>query len=243
VRREATNVLLVLVGGALIKITLDGTYLRYVKPGVRPWVLAAGIVLVALAVVAILRDIRAGGHAGPGPEHDDGHGHHRASRWVWLLMLPVLAIFLIAPPALGADSVLRAGGRTPPAVTQQGNAAFPPLPRGPVVPLPMSEFITRTVWDSTNSLAGRTVRLTGFVVHDGGADYVARLVITCCAADATPMKVALTGGEAAELPDNQWVEADGTLRAGSATQANGYTPTLLLAHLRTVPAPADQYEY
>jgi hypothetical protein len=28
VRRETTNVLLVLVGGALVKITVDGTYLR-----------------------------------------------------------------------------------------------------------------------------------------------------------------------------------------------------------------------
>lgn len=238
-RREATNVLLVLLGGALVKITLDGTYLRYVKPAVKPWVLTAGIVMVALALIAIVRDIRTGGHV----HHDDGHDHHHTSRWVWLLMLPVLTIFLIAPPALGADTVLRAGSRTPPAVTQQSSAAFPPLPPGAVAPLSMSEFITRSVWDSTNSLVGRTVRLTGFVVHEGGADYLARLVITCCAADATPMKVALTGRSAAALPDNQWIEADGTLRAGSATQTNGYTPTLLLSSLRTIPAPADQYEY
>src|SRR5205823_7116099 len=121
-----TNILLVLVGGALIKITLDGTYLRYVKPTVRPWVLAAGIVIVLLAALAIIRDVRA---ARPAGDHDD-HGHHHAHRAVWLLFLPVLAIFTIAPPALGADSVLRSGGRVAPTVAQQGKAAFPPLPAG-----------------------------------------------------------------------------------------------------------------
>jgi uncharacterized repeat protein (TIGR03943 family) len=251
-RRETANVLLLLLGGALLKITLNGTYLRYVKPTAKPWVLTAGVVMVGLAVVAIVLDVLArhnhDGH-GNGPRGDIGHteghgdGHLHSGRWVWLLMLPVLAIFLVAPPALGADSVLRAGNRTVPSVAQQGPAAFPPLPRADVVPIAMSEFITRSVWDSSNSLNGRTVALTGFVVHDNGIDYVARLVITCCAADATPMKVALTGHQAARLPDDQWVQVDGTLRAGSATEANGYTPTIAVSSLTTVDAPADPYEY
>jgi uncharacterized repeat protein (TIGR03943 family) len=233
-RRETGNVLLVLVGGALVKITLDGTYLRYVKPAVRPFVLTAGIVIVGLAVVAIVRDILA---ARPVDDHHHGGG------WAWLMVLPVLTIFLVAPPALGADTVLRAGNRTTPVVARQGSAAFPPLPGAEVVPISMSEFITRSVWDSSRSLAGRTVALTGFVVHDNGSDYVARLVITCCAADATPMKVALTGSWAARLPDDQWVEVDGRLRPGSATQANGYTPTLVATSLGLVAEPADPYEH
>ncbi|HEX5401782.1 MAG TPA: TIGR03943 family protein, partial [Pseudonocardiaceae bacterium] len=56
-RRETTNILLVLVGSALIKITLDGTYLRYVKPAAQPLVLTAGMVVVLLALVAMVRDI------------------------------------------------------------------------------------------------------------------------------------------------------------------------------------------
>lgn len=238
-RRETTNVLLVLVGGALLKITLDGTYLRYVKPSAKPWVLTAGVVMITLAVVAIVRDIIAN-RPDTATHHDD---HQHGGRWVWLLMLPVLAIFLIAPPALGADSVLRSNGRTAPSVVQQGSAAFPPLPRGAVVPVSMSEFITRSVWDSTHSLDGRTVALTGFVVHQNGTDYVARLVITCCAADATPMKVALTGQQARALADDQWVRAEGTLVPGSATTANEYTPTLTVSALVTTAAPADPYEY
>jgi uncharacterized repeat protein (TIGR03943 family) len=237
VRRETTSILLVLVGGALVKITVDGTYLRYVKPTVKPWVLTAGIVMIALALVAIVRDILADRTVAV------TDGHHHTARWAWLLMLPVLAIFLIAPPALGADSVLRAGNRTAPSVVQQGSAALPPLPKGAAVALSMSEFITRSVWDSSHSLTGRTVALTGFVVHANGSDYVARLVITCCAADATPMKVALTGGQAASLLNDQWIRVTGRLRAGSATEANGYTPTLTVSGLTLVSAPADPYEY
>jgi uncharacterized repeat protein (TIGR03943 family) len=233
-RRETCNVLLVLVGGALVKITLDGTYLRYVKPAVRPFVLTAGILIVGLAVVAIVRDVL---ERPPVDDHQHGGG------WAWLMVLPVLTILLVAPPALGADTVLRAGDRTARVVAQQGSAAFPPLPKAAVVPVAMSEFITRSVWDSSHSLAGRTVALTGFVVHDNGSDYVARLVITCCAADATPMKVALTGSWAARLPDNQWVQVDGRLRPGSATQANGYTPTLTVTSLGPVAEPADPYEH
>ncbi|HEX3781391.1 MAG TPA: TIGR03943 family protein [Pseudonocardiaceae bacterium] len=249
-RREAQNILLLLVGGALLKITLNGTYLRYVKPTVKPWVLAAGAIMIVLAVVAIIMDIKA---ARPGAVQADpaddvhDHGHHHHPRSPWLLVLPVLAIFLIAPPALGADSVLRSDGRNAVTATapivQEGASAFPPLPKEAVVPLELSEFITRSVWDATNSLRGRTVGLTGFIVHDQGSTYVARLVITCCAADATPMKVQLAGGQADALPDDQWVAADGELEPGSATAANEYTPTLKVSALDQISAPADPYEY
>jgi uncharacterized membrane protein YcgQ (UPF0703/DUF1980 family) len=68
-------------------------------------------------------------------------------------------------------------------------------------------------------------------------------VITCCAADATPMKVALTGELASRLPDDQWIRVNGRLRPGSATQANEYTPTLTVSSLTTITAPEDPYEY
>lgn len=226
-RRDATHVLLVLVGGALVKITLDGSYLRYVKPTAEPWVLTAGCVLVGLACIAAVRDAV----SGPPVEH-----HHVGAGWAWLLLFPVLAILLVAPPALGADSVLRADNRA-----TAPTAAFPPLPRAGVVALPVSDFVTRSVWSHT--LDHRTFSLLGFVVHQGHVDYVARLVITCCAADATPMRVRLTGHLADELPDDQWIRVTGRLRPGSATAADGYTPTLDTTALATVGAPADPYEH
>jgi len=48
VRRETANVLLVLLGGALLKIAWNDTYLRYVKPSLLPFLVATGVVIVAL---------------------------------------------------------------------------------------------------------------------------------------------------------------------------------------------------
>jgi uncharacterized repeat protein (TIGR03943 family) len=220
-----------------VKIGLDGSYLRYVVPAAKPWLLGAGSAMVLLALAAIIRDARGTGR----PDTGD-HGHHHGSRSVPLLLLPVLAILLVAPPALGADSVTRDGDRGTPAVVSRGAAALPPLPAAGVLSMPVTEFITRSVWD-TDSLATRTVELTGFVAHQHGRVYLARLVINCCAADATPMKVELLGASTAGLVDDQWIQVTGIPRPGSAVRANGYTPTLAVATLTGVSQPADPYEY
>jgi uncharacterized repeat protein (TIGR03943 family) len=257
-RRETANVLLVLLGGALLKIALNGSYLRYVKPTVFPWLVTSGVVILLLAAVAIVRDAvgwsstRRDQHAETG-QHGDDH----QPRSPWLLVLPVLAIFLVAPPALGADTVTRAGDRSvanqQKSGQQKSGSLFEPLPAEGVVPLRMSDFVTRAVWDDAGSVNNRTVKLTGFVVHDGGTVYLARLVINCCAADAMPVKVKLDGstipGNAIQgdvmrgLKDDQWLAVTGRLQPKTATKSNGYTPSFTVSGLAPVPAPADPYEY
>lgn len=241
-RRESQNILLLLLGGALIKIAVDGSYLRYVKPVQQPWLILAGAAMAALAVVAITRDIVTARRAEPdsSPEHS-AHGHR--TRSTWMLILPVLAIFLIAPPALGADSVNRSDGRVISQARQVKTTAFAPLPAGDPLPMTLTEVVTRAGWDATNSLNGRTVRLTGFVAHSRNSVYLARLVIGCCAADAFPVKVRLTGTGVAALRDDQWIETTGTVRPDTATPANSYTPSYVVAALKSVAAPADPYEY
>ena len=235
-RRETQNVLLVLLGGALLKIAWSGTYLRYVKPSLLPFLVAAGAVILALGLIAIIRDLR-----GDRAESAD-HAEH-AGRSLWLLLLPVLAIFMVAPPPLGADTVSRsAGAATAPA---EQAAEFPPLPAGPAPALRMSDFVTRAVWDKSGTLHGRQVRLLGFIVHNAdGTVYLARLAIACCAADATPVKVRLDGRDGlASLPQDGWFEVRGQVVPGSATQDNRFVPTLTVSDLRPAPAPAEPYEF
>ena len=233
-RRETQNVLLVLLGGALLKIGINGDYLRYVKPTQLPWVLAGGTVMIALGAIAVVRDLRAARH--DGPSADDGHGHHHVARAAWLLVLPVLAVFLIAPPALGSYSVTRAQARP----AAQPSAAFPPLPGGDPLPMTLTEFVTRAGWDSGGSLNGRTVQLTGFVTHATGSTLLARMVITCCAADAYPLKVRLIG--VADYPDDTWLQVTGQVVPGTATPANSYTAGFTLATAKRITAPQDPYE-
>lgn len=226
-RRDTQHVLLVLLGGALLRIAADDTYLRYVRPSHRWLLLAAGAVVVVLAIVGLLRD-----RAGAGPAHEHGHAP-------WLLLAPVLVIALVAPPALGADAVGRAAAGN--AVVQDSDV-FGPLPPGDPAELPVAEFVQRAVWDTTGSLDGREVALTGFVVRRGAATDLARLTIACCAADARPNRVRLVGDVGDHAADT-WLHVRGVLQAGSATAAAGHVPALTVTSATVVPAPPDPYEY
>jgi uncharacterized repeat protein (TIGR03943 family) len=227
VRRDTQHVLLVLLGGALLRIAADDTYLRYVRPPHRWLLLAAGAVIVVLAIVGLVRD-----RTGP-PAHE--HGGHSP----WLLLVPVLVIALVTPPALGADSVGRAGARN---AAVQDSDVFGPLPPGDPAELSVAEFVQRAVWDTTGALAGREVQLTGFVVRRGAATELARLTIACCAADARPNRVRLVGDVNDPEPDT-WLQVQGVLQEGSATEATGHVPALTVTSARTIPPPPDPYEY
>ncbi|MFD9894139.1 TIGR03943 family putative permease subunit [Amycolatopsis sp. NPDC059027] len=250
-RRETQNVLLILLGGALVKIALNGDYLRYVKPAQQPWIIAGGAVMVVLGAIAIVRDLLAARARASAPpvsaedahDHGAGEGHHHAARSAWLLVLPVLAVFLVAPPALGSDSVTRTEARAPQSSAAADAAAFPPLPADSVVSLPLNQFVSRAGWDHNGTLNGRTVSLSGFVVHTGGSTLLARLVITCCAADAFPATVRLLGGGADHLASDTWIQVTGQVVPGTATKANGYTPDLTATTVTPIPAPKDPYEY
>ncbi|MEV6640533.1 TIGR03943 family protein [Amycolatopsis sp. NPDC051371] len=239
-RRETQNILLILLGGALVKIAVNGDYLRYVKPAQQPWIIVGGAVMVLLGAVAIVRDLLAARAKAVDHDHD---GHSHSARPAWLLLVPVLAVFLVAPPALGADSVIRTEARVPASAAAANAAAFPPLPAGNVVPLAVNEFVSRAGWDASGTLDNRTVSLTGFVVHTGGRTLLARLVISCCAADAFPVTVHLRGGEADPLASDAWIRVTGQVVPGTATKDNSYTPDFTLASIATVPAPKDPYEY
>ncbi|MEQ0560948.1 TIGR03943 family protein [Amycolatopsis sp. NEAU-NG30] len=256
-KRETQNILLILLGGALVKIAVNGDYLRYVKPAQQPWVIAGGAVMVLLGAVAIVRDllaarakVAAGAEPGTAPDLPEAaghgaadHGHAHSTRPAWLLLVPVLAVFLVAPPALGSDSVIRTESRAPSSAAAANAAAFPPLPAGDVVPLAVNEFVSRAGWDKAGTLDDRTVALTGFVVHTEGNTLLARLVISCCAADAFPVTVRLRGGEADHLASDTWIKVTGRVVPGTATKENSYTPDFTPASVTTVPTPKDPYEY
>lgn len=234
-RRETQHALLLLLGGAVLRIAIDDTYLRYVRPAHRWLLLVAGAVIVGLAVVALVRDARGA------PAHDQAaHDHHGGERHApWLLLAPVLVIALVAPPALGADTVARSGARN--AVVHHTDV-FPPLPDGDAAELAVAELVQRAVSDTSGSLDGRTVALTGFAVRRGAAVDLARLTIVCCAADARVYLVRLDGAVGTVEPGT-WLRVRGTVQPGSATAATGYVPAMTVSGMEIIPEPPDPYEY
>ncbi|GAA3122327.1 TIGR03943 family protein [Planomonospora alba] len=265
--RLSQNLILVLLGGAVLRISaFSTTYLNYVKPGFRPFLIGAGAVLLVLGLTGLVQAWRAkegagDGHApagGPpagGNGHDDpagdgggrgqghGHGHgHGGPRIAWLMCLPVFAIFLIAPPALGSFAAARSDD--PPPRRSQALTAFTPLDGKGPVDMKISEFIARAWDDEKKSLTGRTVRLTGFAVpsRKPGRWYLTRMQLACCAADAFPLKVLVKGVEAP--PADTWVEVTGTwIPPTFEKMPNGAVhPELSATGLVEIDAPAEPYE-
>jgi uncharacterized repeat protein (TIGR03943 family) len=241
VNRQAQAVIMLLVGGAVLRTSLTDTYLRYVKHGLRPFLIAAGLVLVATAVMTLWYELR--GRHPTAPAEADGHGHdhhrHGEARVSWLLVLPVFALLLVTPPALGSYAASRSGT----ALTQASD--FPPLPDGDPARITVLEYASRAVFDEGRSIGERRVQLTGFVLAGPhGEHYLARMILTCCAADARPVKIGLAGQVPDGLRPDTWLQVIGRYTARSdKDDVNGETiPYLDVVEAHQVSTPTEQYE-
>ncbi|WP_405536276.1 TIGR03943 family protein [Streptomyces sp. NBC_00075] len=247
-RRYGAAVLLLLTGGAVLRISLfSELYLRYVQVGLRPYLVVSGVVLVVLGVVAAAAVARGSGEDehehDQAQDHDDhghshGHGYGHGPRIAWLLTLPALALLLFPPPALGSYSADREAAQQ----AAQGVGAFPALPAGNPLPLTVGEFSSRAIFDSGRSLTGRTVSLTGFVTHgDDGTWYVTRLLVSCCAADAAAGKVEIRDADAPVT--DTWVTVTGTwVPKGKLGSDAAWPPVLDAGSVKKVPEPSNPYE-
>ena len=208
------GVLLLLFGGALLRASFTDLYLRYVKEGLRPFLIAAGLLLVAAAVMTLWyswRDEGAGPAAEDDHDHDHGDGAHHEPRVGWLLILPVLGLLLVAPPALGSYAANQAGSVV---AAPAGDSDYPPLPAGDPAPLSLLDYASRALFDDGKSLRGRDLRMTGFITPaPDGKPMLARIVLSCCAADGRPIKVGLTGRAPIDATADTWVEVIGVWTA------------------------------
>ncbi|MEU1622519.1 TIGR03943 family protein [Streptomyces sp. NPDC005722] len=248
--REAQAAVLLLTGVALLHAGLSDLYLRYVKAGLQPLLLAAGAVLVAAALATVWYELRRPRRGDPGQENERPDGHdgedphphpdpHREPVVAWLLVLPLVALVLVAPPALGSYSAARSGTSVP------RPFGFPTLPAGDPLRMETADYAGRAVYDHGRSLTGRRITLTGFVsVARDGTPYLTRMVLNCCAADARPVKIGMTGQVPPVLQPDAWLEVTGTYTPRRAEDPvnDGPVPFLDVSRARPVRAPAEPYE-
>ncbi|MET7347689.1 TIGR03943 family putative permease subunit [Streptomyces mirabilis] len=234
--RQAQAAVLFLVGAAVLHAGLTDLYLRYVKAGLRPLLLAAGVVLIMAAVATVWYERRGRGEAGDG----DGHGHvHREPLVAWLLVLPLLALILVSPPALGSYSAMHAG------TALQAPLAYPSLPATDPLPLGVVDYAGRAAYDHGRTLAHRRVEVTGFVaLAKDGTPYLVRMALNCCAADAQPVKIGLTGHIPPILQPDTWLQVTGTYTAKQTKDPvnDGRIPFLDVTAAKPVPTPHDPYD-
>ncbi|MFF8485487.1 TIGR03943 family putative permease subunit [Streptomyces antibioticus] len=232
--RQSQAAVLFLLGAALLHAGTTDLYLRYVKSGLRPLVLAAGAVLIVTALATVWYERRRAKAQGT-----EGAHVHPEPRVSWLLVLPLLALILVAPPALGSYSATRTG------TALQEPLAYPPLPATGPLRLSLVDYAGRAVYDHGRTLAGREVEVTGFVALDhDGTPYLIRMALNCCAADAQPVKVALTGRIPPVLQPDTWLTVTGTYtpRRTEDPVNGGPIPFLKVTAAEPVKAPRDPYD-
>ncbi|MFD3499909.1 TIGR03943 family putative permease subunit [Streptomyces sp. NPDC058678] len=267
--RQAQAAVLFLLGAALLHAGVTDLYLRYVKAGLRPMLLASGVVLVAAAVATVWYEWRSkkdqhdqhdqhdqqdrkdrqaeqverGERGERGEQLDtgghDGHAEHREPRISWLLVLPLLALILVAPPALGSYSALRTG------TALQQPYGYADLPADGPLRLNLVDYAGRAAYGHGRSLGDRQVKVTGFVALDGtGTPYLVRMALNCCAADAQPVKVGLTGRIPPVLQPDTWLEVTGTYTAKRTRDPVNGRPIPFIEVSGAVPvkAPKDPYD-
>ncbi|ALV34482.1 TIGR03943 family protein [Streptomyces sp. CdTB01] len=247
--RQAQAAVLFLTGAALLHAGVTDLYLRYVKAGLQPLLLASGAVLIVAALATVWYEWRGRSHhtdahhaedAHDDYDHDHGHGHtHREPRISWLLVLPLLALILVAPPALGSYSAMRTG------TALQQPYGYGKLPATGPLDLNVVDYATRAVYDHGRNLKGREIKVTGFVALDrSGAPYLVRMALNCCAADAQPVKIALTGKIPPVLQPDKWLEITGsyTPRQTRDPVNGGPVPYLEVASAAPVATPKDPYD-
>lgn len=226
VTRATQTLLLAITGAVLIRMASGDAYLRYVNSWMRWPLIACGALLVLLALVDVWRQ-------------DDGEEHDsHVPRAAWLLFVPSLVFFLIAPPALGAHFAERA--QTAPVALEPADEVFlPELPDTDPAPVLLDDLIIRAAYDDGATLADRRLTFSGFVSRGGsGRWFVTRFGMNCCAADATVMRVAATGVE--PPADDQWVQV--VARHVAGTGDGGTTePEVVIEELELIEPPKNQY--
>jgi uncharacterized repeat protein (TIGR03943 family) len=229
VSTDAGATLTTVIGILLTRLALQGTFRRYVRPAMGPWIAVAGI-LLALLGLAVLWRHRKG-------EDDHSAHEHGGEQVAWLLLAPVLVLLLVAPQPLGAFSLDRTGSAVS---VKSGGGVFAPLdPATGPHEMTLLEFDQRA-FEGTNgaSFNGARVQLVGFVgpTKDDGF-LIARYSIACCAADALAATAHVVGWNGPVPARDSWVAVEGRFEPG-----NEVTPRLVAASVIVVPTPDDPYE-
>ncbi|WP_433700741.1 TIGR03943 family putative permease subunit [Nocardiopsis sp. CA-288880] len=242
----AAGVAMVLLGVLVIAAELrgeDGAEEEHGHGADAEAVAAGNTVSARESASAVERDYEEAYGRGRGHQ---GHDHSRAPGVAWLLLLPVLAVFVVAPPALGSYTVEATSGSSGPPPEDRRSGAFDDgveeAAPGEVVSMDIRQFVMRAWIDEDRLLVGQEVELTGFAVpeKDGDGWYLARLQMACCAADAVVNKVYISNEPAPEADTwwtvrGTWVEPEGELSEVSQHE-------LTALDVQEVTNPPDPYE-
>lgn len=229
---DAGALLLTMVGGMVTRLALTGAHRRYVKAGMGPFLVAAGLLLVVVGLLLLFRrggDVRGDDHH----DHVDDDHHGQAPRIGWLLLAPLVVLVLVAPAPLGSFAVANRVRQLP----VSSNATYEALAPGTTVEMSIREYTERAADRDGASLRGVTVRLVGFVSPgQRGPFALARYQIACCAGDAVASLTDVSSWDGPAPPSDAWLRLEGVHEPG------GLGAALRPTSYEVIEPPDDPYE-
>ncbi len=201
--RASVLAMLGIVTGSLL---INGGYGAFVQQRMFIPLVLAAVVLIAFSIHEVYYAVKAE------KTDPDAQWWSFGPAVGWLMVLPLIVLFAVAPSALGAAAANRVDAFNPLEQTE----AFPALDTsaGPAE-MRVFDFLDRALWDPNESLQDTPVRLEGLVVNDPDVPdgfLLTKFMVSCCAADGLPLQVAIRGVEQ-PLEDDTWVVADVVWRA------------------------------
>ncbi|MEA5579978.1 TIGR03943 family protein [Nodularia harveyana UHCC-0300] len=166
--------------------------------------------------------------------------------WGSALLLAVAILgLMITPRVFASDTALQLGVTDLLSTGRAQPQSFRPSTRPEERSL-VDWARTLNVYPEPDSYTGQNAKVQGFVIHppDIGESYIflARFVLTCCAADAYPV------GLPVKLPENQkryspdtWLEVEGTMI--TETLAGKRNLTIAATSVKEIPQPRNPYSY
>lgn len=235
--RTGRAVLMLAIGAITARLLWSGSFGWFVQQRMRIPLLLAAIVLLAFGVYEVIG-------ASVEERRDPDSAERSISPSVgWMLLLPLMVLFSVAPTGLGAAAADRVEAYTP----TETSRTFEPLDtsNGPVE-MRVFDFLDRALWDPAVSLEDTPIRLEGLVVNDSSITdgfKLTRFMVSCCAADGIPLQVTVHGTQ--PLEDDTWVVADVIWRPPPIPylEMEGTVVEADVISLTVVPdAPNDPYE-
>ncbi|WOC33506.1 MULTISPECIES: TIGR03943 family putative permease subunit [Caproicibacterium] len=201
-------------GTLLLFYAASGKYLSYVAPRIRPFLFLGAAILIGFGIFR-LPTIRF-------------RQHRNHSAHCLLLIIPVLLLLL---PHESTQTVAAGLTATPKIETRQSSSEKQQDTDTTLSGLDTShKHITvsnqdfypwmEEINEHLNKYIGYSITMTGFVLKNSvnihaGEFVPARLAMTCCTADLTPMGLLCKYDKAASLKENAWVTVEGTLLKGT----------------------------
>jgi uncharacterized repeat protein (TIGR03943 family) len=161
-----------------------------------------------------------------------------------LLLTAAILGFIITPQVFASDKALQRG------VTDLVTARVKPQAfRANARPEERSlvDWVrTISVYPEPDTYTGQKVKVNGFVIYPPklGQEYLflARFVLTCCAADAYPVGLPVKlQGDRNQYPPDTWLEIEGQMVTENLSDKRQLT--IAATSLQKIPQPKDPYVY